>query len=236
MARLVDGLESLRAEFNMVNPKRDRSSDGWIGDDRHAASVSDHNPDVRGDVYAIDVDIDGVPMPRIVAFLVARCRAGRETRLQYIIYRRTIWSRSWGWKACKYRGSNPHIKHAHFSARRGAAGRHSGTWGLIAEFGPQAAKPAARPPQAKPAARPGTPAAHRPGTRELALRKPPMSGADVAYVQRWIGPERCGPADGVLGARSVAGVKWYQRMRGLRADGIVGRATWPHLGVRWAGK
>jgi peptidoglycan hydrolase-like protein with peptidoglycan-binding domain len=228
MARLVDGLESLRAEFNTINPKRDRSSDGWIGDDRHAATVSDHNPDVRGDVYAIDVDVDGVPMPAIVAWLVAECRAGRETRLQYVIFRRTIWSRSWGWKARAYRGANPHTKHAHFSARR-ELGRRGGGWGIAVKF--KLGKPASKPPASKP----GKVAAHPAGSRILLLRQPAMSGADVAYLQRWIGP-RAGFTDGQYGPRTFVAVKWYQRMRGIAADGIVGPVTWRHLGVRYTGK
>jgi peptidoglycan hydrolase-like protein with peptidoglycan-binding domain len=224
MARLVNGLGFLRDEFNKINPKRDRSSDGWIGDDRHAATISDHNPDVAGDVYAIDVDVDDVPMGRIVAWIVARCRAGKEARLQYVIYRRTIWSRSWGWKARAYHGANPHTKHAHFSARRGL-GRASGTWGVADEFGPQAARPA----------KPRKPATNPAGSRRLALRQPLMSGADVRYVQRWIGPRWCGPADGKYGENTAAGVQRYQRMRKLKPDGVVGPVTWRHLGVRWAG-
>lgn len=228
MARLAGGLESLRGEFNEVNPKRDRASDGWIADDRHAATISDHNPDVRGDVYAIDVDVDGVPMGRIVALVVARCKAGKETRLQYVIYRRTIWSRSWGWTPRAYHGANPHTKHAHFSARRGD-GLRAGSWGVAAAFGP--GKPPVKAPP-KPA---GKPVAHPPGSRLLALREPVMSGADVVYVQRWIGERWCGAADGKYGPATVAGVKRYQRMRGLDADGIVGPATWRPLGVRWTG-
>ena len=228
MARLVDGLETLRGEFNAVNPKRDRSSDGWIGDDRHAATVSDHNPDVRGDVYAIDVDIDGVPMGRIVAWIVARCRAGKETRLQYVIYRRTIWSRSWGWRARAYHGANPHTRHAHFSARRGSLGRRGGAWGVADEFKRQAAKPS------KPA-KASKPKAHPPGSRILTLRSSPMSGADVRYVQEWIGARWAGAADGEYGPKTVAGVKRYQAMRKLKADGAVGPVTWRHLGVRWTG-
>lgn len=231
MARafLVPPGVSLRDEFNAVNPRRDHSSDGWIGDTRHAATISDHNPRSDGAVLALDVDVDGVPMARIVAFIVAECRAGRETRLQYVIFRRVIWSRSWGWTARAYHGSNPHTKHAHFSFRSGVAARRPGSWGVAAKFGPRPAESA----PAKPSG--GKATAHPAGSRRLALREPALSGADVRYVQEWIGEHWCGPADGKYGPRTVAGVKRYQRMRGLAADGIVGPATWRHLGARWTG-
>jgi hypothetical protein len=229
MAMLINGLKVLRAEFDTVNPNRDHSSDGWIGDDRHAVTISDHNPDSAGIVHAIDVDVDGVPMARIVAWIVARCKNGQETRLQYVIFRRTIWSRSWGWNARAYTGVNPHTKHAHFSARYADVAGDSTPWGIAAVFGPKAATAAAHPTESAPAT------AHPAGSRRLTLRDPALSGADVAYVQRWIGSARAGVADGRYGPGTVAGVAWYQRMRGLTADGIVGPATWRNMGVRWTG-
>lgn len=229
MALLIDGLAVLRSEFDQINPHRDRSSDGWIGDASHAARTSDHNPDAGGVVHAIDVDVDGVPMGRIVAFLVARCKTGAEDRLQYIIYRRTIWSRSWGWGARRYTGLDPHTNHAHFSSRYAGLAGGGQAWGIAAAFRPGA--PAAVPP---PAPRP--PAAHPAGTRELSFHPSRiMSGADVAYVQRWIGPKQCGRADGRYGPNTAAGVRWYQRMRGLAVDGRVGPRTWRAMGVRWTG-
>ncbi len=221
MAFLVPPGVNLRDEFNKINPKRDRSSDGWIGDNHHKLSISDHNPRDDGAVLALDVDVDGVPMGRIVAYLVGECRAGRETRLQYIIYRRVIWSRSWGWKARAYHGLNPHTRHAHFSSRPGAAG---GSWGVAMHFATPARPPVKR-----------SPGGHAPGSRRLVLRDPSLSGADVRYVQRWIGARHCGPPDGRYGPQTRNGVRWYQQMRGLASDGIVGPRTWQHLGVRWTG-
>jgi hypothetical protein len=228
MAQLVNGLVSLRAEFDTVNPHRDRSSDGWIGDAHHALTISDHNPDAAGNVRAIDVDVDGVPMAKIVAFMVARCKAGKERRLHYVIFRRTIWSSSWGWTPRRYLGLNPHTKHAHFSASPDLAlARTAGAWGIAAEFGPQSREEAAHAPK------PARPSTHAAGSRRLVLRDPALSGDDVRFVQRWIG-DRCGPADGQYGPKTVAGVRWYQRMRGLAADGIVGPATWRNMGVRYS--
>jgi len=47
----------LREQIDDAFPDRDRKSDGWIGDARHAASKSDHNPDPKtGVVRALDID------------------------------------------------------------------------------------------------------------------------------------------------------------------------------------
>jgi hypothetical protein len=121
MAVLVPCLVRLRSQFNALNELRDKASDGWIGDPDHQSRDSDHNPDSRGIVHALDVDETG-PWPRgltmraMVGQIVADCRAGREARLTYVIYERTIWSASRDWKPRDYTGSSPHDKHAHFSA------------------------------------------------------------------------------------------------------------------------
>lgn len=228
MAMLINGLVVLRGEFDQVNPHRDHTSDGWIGDDRHAQTISDHNPDSAGLVHAIDVDKDGVPMAKIVAFLVARCKAGTETRLQYVIFRRTIWSRSWGWTPRAYTGVNPHLEHAHFSARHADVAGDSRPWAVASTFTPGAAP-------ATPARPAESTTVHPPGSRSLARHSPPLAGSDVLFVQRWIGKARCGAPDGVYGPRTVAGVKWYQGMRGLSADGVAGPQTWDNMGVKWTG-
>jgi hypothetical protein len=115
MAHLVPCLVRLRADFDWLFPDRDKASDGWIGDPAHAARDSDHNPDERGLVHAIDVDRDLSPngdMQAFVDHLVAR----EDPRLTYIIFNRRIWSASREWKPRTYTGPNPHTGHAHFSA------------------------------------------------------------------------------------------------------------------------
>jgi len=46
----------LRDQVDTWYPDRRSTSDGWVGDARHSATKSDHNPDATGCVRAIDVD------------------------------------------------------------------------------------------------------------------------------------------------------------------------------------
>jgi hypothetical protein len=118
---LAPCLVVLRGEFNALSPGRDKRTDGSVGDEDHAARASDHNPDARGMVHAIDVDHTG-PWPRgltmhkIVRRLADEHRAGRDKRLTLIIYNRQKASVGSGWAWVDYDGSNPHTEHAHFSA------------------------------------------------------------------------------------------------------------------------
>lgn len=147
---LVPSLVSLRNEFNILAPGRDKASEGSIGDAAHKASSSDHNVDDGPDqgstpsedadstpeVHAIDVDKDlrkaGWSMERAVQIIVTRHRTGKDDRLQNVIYNRRIWSRSWGWTERVYTGSNAHTEHAHFSARYTTAEENNTrAWGLL---------------------------------------------------------------------------------------------------------
>ena len=58
MARLCKGGVTLRDQIDRRWPKRDKASDGWIGDAAHLArgSASDHTPNKAGVVHAIDID------------------------------------------------------------------------------------------------------------------------------------------------------------------------------------
>lgn len=141
---LVPCLVTLRTEFNRVSPTRDKGADGWIGDAAHKRESSDHNPDETGstpfedaddtdEVHALDIDCTG-PWPDgrggqaggwfddKIASIVAAEKRDYESptikgRLQNVIWRGWIASRSNGWKWVPYFGASQHFDHAHFSAR-----------------------------------------------------------------------------------------------------------------------
>lgn len=112
---LVPSLVALRDEVNKRFPKRDKSSDGWIGDPSHAARVSSHNPDYShgGAVRALDIDIDDNDPTENLAQLVLDATIG-DHRVWYVIHKGKIWSRTYGWRARAYIG-NPHTGHVHVS-------------------------------------------------------------------------------------------------------------------------
>lgn len=120
---LAPSLDELRTEINNKYPKRDKSSDGWIGDTSHAARPSDHNPDwsAGGLVRAIDVDNNGAVgelTPLVKDVLAA---AIGDPRVWYVIWNRKIYSRTYGWKPRAYTGTNPHDHHVHISILHTAA-------------------------------------------------------------------------------------------------------------------
>ena len=116
----------LREQIDDAFPDRDRTSDGWIGDTRHAARKSDHNPDEQGWVRAIDVsrDLFEGSEPDIMGDLCDQlrlaCKSKQEKRIAYIIFEGRICSRILNWKWRTYKGANKHTKHAHFSFKKEA--------------------------------------------------------------------------------------------------------------------
>ena len=124
--KLSKAAVQLREQIDDSFPDRDRTSDGWIGDTRHAARKSDHNPDEQGWVRAIDVDCDlfkgSKPdiMPDLVDQFRRACKARTETRISYIIFDGYIYTSQNRFNKRKYKGANPHKKHAHFSFKKEA--------------------------------------------------------------------------------------------------------------------
>ena len=112
--------QQLREQVDDSYPDRDRRSDGWIGDVRHSARVSDHNPDEQGVVRAIDIDRDlaGVSKPDLMPDLadqIRLCAKSGDKRIAYIIFNGKIASpkKSWAWRP--YDGVNKHNHHCHIS-------------------------------------------------------------------------------------------------------------------------
>ena len=97
---------------------RSRQSDGWLGDLRHAARKSDHNPDpTTGCVRALDIDARLSEQKGISADLADQIRQyGKDSkRIAYVIHLGRIASPLLGWRWRKYTGINQHNHHIHIS-------------------------------------------------------------------------------------------------------------------------
>jgi hypothetical protein len=118
--KLCKAGQQLRLQVDDNYPDRDRTSDGWIGDTRHQARPSDHNPDAEGIVRAIDIDRDlsGKAKPDLMPDLADQlrlCAKRGDKRISYIIFDGRIASskKAWAWRS--YTGSNKHNHHCHIS-------------------------------------------------------------------------------------------------------------------------
>ena len=123
MAKLVKAGVTLRNEVNRRWPRRDKRSDGWIGDKAHQARKSDHNPDARGWVHAIDIDADLDKLDphaaqklanQIVTY--AASNAPGADRIKYVVFNDQIASGTypatkWVWRGRGY----GHFGHIHVS-------------------------------------------------------------------------------------------------------------------------
>jgi hypothetical protein len=117
MAKLCKAGQQLREQIDDAFPDRDRASDGWIGDAKHAARKSDHNPSAEGIVRAIDIDAD-LRSHKSEAFDLAdqlRLLARFDKRVSYLIFNGKIASSKRNYKWRKYDGINPHKTHIHIS-------------------------------------------------------------------------------------------------------------------------
>ena len=119
--RLCKAGQQLRLQVDDSYADRDKSSDGWIGDTSHKARPSDHNPDAKGIVRAIDIDRDlsGKAKPDLMPYLADQIRVfakrDKSKRISYLIFAGRIASPRMGWRWRKYSGINPHNSHLHIS-------------------------------------------------------------------------------------------------------------------------
>ena len=125
-------LRALFAEVNRHAPRRNKRTDGTIGDKNHKPP-SDHIPDkdAGGVVRAADVTHDpagGLDCNRLAKTIQDR----RDPRVAYIIFSRQIMSgdsgrKPWRWRA--YTGDSPHTEHLHISIKHTtAAETDQGSW------------------------------------------------------------------------------------------------------------
>jgi len=131
MAKLCAGGVRLRSQIDKRWPKRDRRSDGWIGDSDHKARQSDHNPDKEGIVYAIDIDENmGQGKARngrtarhladqIIAYAMSDLPG--HGRIKYVVYEDQIASGTYSGSWWKWRGKGyGHTAHIHISFTQAA--------------------------------------------------------------------------------------------------------------------
>jgi hypothetical protein len=110
----------LREQTDDCFPDRKRASDGWIGDARHSARVSQHNPNEQGEVCAIDIDARLSDNKGDSIYLANQLRlyAKDYGRISYVFHKGMIASPILNYKWRKYRGFSPHTHHIHCSFRK----------------------------------------------------------------------------------------------------------------------
>lgn len=124
VARLCKGGVTLRDQIDRRWPKRDKRSDGWIGDQAHSARASDHNPNKAGIVHAIDIDenlgtYSNGGTARLLANQLADYAASGlpgSNRVKNIVYENRVASGTykrtfWTWR----HGNYGHEAHIHVS-------------------------------------------------------------------------------------------------------------------------
>jgi hypothetical protein len=204
MARIAKSLNVLRDQINKAYPKRNKVSDGWIGDTSHSARKSDHNPNTKGVVQALDLTHD--PRVGFDSYKFAdHLRTTKDPRIKYVISNGRIWTPSISPDWRKYTGSNPHSKHVHVSVGDSASSYDSpNAWdiGTVGTAVPSVPKTV-------------TPPVLRKGSK----------GQDVRNLQSLLRIT----VDGDFGPATEKAVKAFQKTSNLAADGIVGVYTWEAL-------
>ena len=115
----------MREQIDDSFADRSRKSDGWIGNEKHQNTKSDHNPlPNTGEVCAIDVDAKLCDQPEMSIYLAEQIRVAAKTdkRISYIIHVGKIASAKSFWRFVKYRGVNPHTRHIHISFKPNQSG------------------------------------------------------------------------------------------------------------------
>lgn len=242
--RLAKSVTVLRDEANATNPGRDKSSDGTIGDSRHAGGGpgtaewddSDHNPWLvvsdLGVVRALDLDTDGLDLA--AAFERGRqlAAAGRLPQVTgggyFILFGRITAPDFSEWRA--YKGTDPHVTHGHVSTSTQAARFDStASWGIFAAA--PAPTPQPTPPQPAPSGGGWTGpdlTGRGPTLRGQAAGQPSgaqSNGQRTADLQGFLNRYAPGyswlAVDGWYGAQTAAVLAEFARRSGVKgADGL----------------
>lgn len=205
---LAPSLVQLLAEVDKKWPKRSKRSDGTVGDTSHAARKSDHNPNTRSSVNAIDITRLGVDTEVLIAAVK------KHPSASYVIFNRHIYSATDGWVKKPYAGISPHTEHLHVSIKQSVKAEQSD----VKWFRTVVKKAPAK----KTTAKPKLPAYPGAGKLKVGSKVPA-----VKVVQTAVGNQ----VTGTLTAADVADVKRFQRLRPRLwpADGVVGPKTYASL-------
>lgn len=205
--RLAHGLEKLRSQVNAQWPNRGKDSDGSVGDTSHAARPSDHNPDSRGIVHAIDITHD--PKGDFDSYAFAdMLLKNQDPRLSYVISNRRIGSGPAGPSPGKWRpynGSNPHDHHCHISITK-AGEDDTRDWKIDGMAAPA----------------PDVPFVPSPPTV-----KPGSTGDQVKKLQTLLGVEVTGAYKPQ--SETEYALRLFQVRHKLEPDGIAGPQSWKAL-------
>lgn len=239
--RLAGSLAVLGDEANAANPRRDKASDGTIGDESHQArwEQSDHNPWLAlagvGIVRARDIDIDGLDLPAAFERARAMAAAGELPQLLgggYLILNRRITTEDFhGWKV--YKGPNPHTLMGHVSVSTDPArfdDRRPWTiFGAVQPPAPAPAPPAPAPaPQGDPRVLQQGPGHYPPADPRHGLTRTVQNRLRTRFPLY----AKHLAVDGAFGPATDRAVREFQRRSpGLAVDGVVGPATLRRLGL-----
>ena len=222
-------LTTFRAAVDKKFPRRSKRSDGTIGDRRHAASVSEHNPDGDGSVDAWDVDVNLLGSSDETGTAAEQARMWelieefeKQPQAQLWIFRGLIANRDVdNWRRRLYRGVNRHNKHAHLQSRDSREDTPYG--GDLVVDAINAPEPRVSPGGKAPAWPFG------PGDYYRRLARPEYrAGVRAAQAQL----KKRGwkiTVDGLFGPEMERVITAFQREKGLTADGKLGPRTWRAL-------
>jgi hypothetical protein len=110
--KLAAAAVTLRDQVNKRYPKRDRASDGTIGDKAHRRRISQHNPDKSGYVMALDLDEDDWPAHAFADQLIEYVRTSGDKRIKNVVYEGRVASGTYSSKLWVWRKA-PSLGHAH---------------------------------------------------------------------------------------------------------------------------
>ena len=216
--RVAKAIFKFRDQLNAAYPKRNKASDGYIGDAAHASRSSDHNPWVKDGKMGVVTAGDWTHDPKNgldTWALAETLRQKRDPRIKYVISNRRIFSSAtspWTWR--KYTGSNPHSSHMHVSVHSSKSHYDNDKAWDIGVKGSTPPAPAPTPPPLSP------------GDTEDVKTRPVIRRGSKGEAVREVQSILSIKVDGDFGPQTDGAVRAFQGDQDLKVDGIVGPNTW----------